>query len=83
MKVSLALLLDKEKGEIFLREAYDIFIYTDILLGVQTKQNFEKPTGSVLKGIQKPVCFKCAEKKGLNVLSCSQPLAFTFCVSYI
>lgn len=30
--------------------------------GGQTKQNFEKPTGSALKGIQKPVCFKWVEK---------------------
>lgn len=31
MKVSLTFLLDKDKGEMFLRDSYDIFLYTDLV----------------------------------------------------
>lgn len=68
MKVSLTFLLDKDKGEMFLRDSYDIFLYTDLVFFWiffffgKTKQNFEKLPGCASKGIQNPVFFKWAEK---------------------
>lgn len=64
MKVSLALLLDEDKGEMFHTESYDIFmcIAFFFFLFSQTKQNFERLPGSASKGIQKSVDFKWVEK---------------------
>lgn len=67
MKVSLAFLLDKDKGEnvshggIWHIPVYRFWFFGFIFF-CQTKQNLEKLPGCASKGIQKPVCFKWVEK---------------------
>lgn len=75
----------KIKGEMFHRESYDIFMYIAFFFFFfLVRQNrILKDYQVVLGKDYRSLWISNELKNGLNVLSCSQPLAFTFCVSYI
>lgn len=74
----------KIKGEMFHRESYDIFMYIAFFFSFLVRQNrILKDYQVVLGKDYRSLWISNELKNGLNVLSCSQPLAFTFCVSYI
>lgn len=80
MKVSLALALAEDKGGKCFTESHMRYHYIQIFRNKTQKS--EKPSGIALKR-KRIIWISKMLKNGLNVLSCSQPLGFTFYVSYI